>query len=126
MYAGLIGNLVWHRLAPLPLLVHVLIAAAAIHLSFTIWHEAIHRNVSNRSWLNHAVGISTSSWTISIHNWLLDRGWPEPVARFFHYQNPLLHPVFVLFDTLRARLGMETSNQRMIARKPGLAGTAPA
>jgi SAM-dependent methyltransferase len=63
--------------------------------------------------------ISTSSWTISIHNYLLDRGWPEPVANFFNYQNPLLLPGFVLLDTLRARLGLETSNQRMIARKPG-------
>jgi SAM-dependent methyltransferase len=70
--------------------------------------------------------ISTSSWTISIHNYLLDHGWPERIARFFNYQNPLLLPGFVVFDTLRARLGMETSNQRMIARKPGLAGTAPA
>ena len=63
--------------------------------------------------------ISTSSWTISIHNYLLDRGWPERLASFFNYQNPLLLPGFVLLDTLRARLGMETSNQRMIARKPG-------
>jgi hypothetical protein len=63
--------------------------------------------------------ISTSSWTISIHNYLLDRGWPAPVARFFHYQNPLLLGFFVLFDSLRARLGYETSNQRVIARKPG-------
>jgi beta-carotene hydroxylase len=57
MYALLIGNFVWHRVAPLPLLVHVAIAAGAIHLSFTIWHEAVHRNVSHRSWLNLAVGV---------------------------------------------------------------------
>jgi len=62
--------------------------------------------------------ISTSSWTISIHNFLLDRGWPAGVVRFFHYQNPLLLGLFVLFDSLRARLGYETSNQRVIARKP--------
>src|SRR5262245_66267010 len=57
MYALLIGNFAWHRLAPLPLLAHVAIAAAAIHLSFTIWHEAVHRNVSHRAWVNHAVGV---------------------------------------------------------------------
>ncbi len=62
--------------------------------------------------------ISTSSWTISPHNYLLDRGWPAPITRFFHYQNPLLLGIFVLFDSLRARLGFETSNQRVIARRP--------
>jgi SAM-dependent methyltransferase len=62
--------------------------------------------------------ISTSSWTISLHNFLLDRGWPASVVRCFHYQNPLLLAFFVLFDALRARLGLETSNLRMIARKP--------
>ncbi|HEY8152793.1 MAG TPA: class I SAM-dependent methyltransferase [Myxococcota bacterium] len=63
--------------------------------------------------------ISTSSWTISLHNYLLDRGWPAGIVRFFHYQNPLLLAFFVPFDWLRARLGYETSNQRVIARKPG-------
>jgi SAM-dependent methyltransferase len=61
--------------------------------------------------------ISTSAWTISLHNWLLDHGWPGPVVRFFHYQNPLLLGVFVALDWTRARLGLETSNQRMIARR---------
>ena len=62
--------------------------------------------------------ISTSSWILSFHNWLLDRGWPGPVHRFFHYQNPLLLGIFLALDWLRARLGGETSNQRVIARKP--------
>jgi SAM-dependent methyltransferase len=61
--------------------------------------------------------ISTSSWTISLHNFLLDRGWPGPIVRFFHYQNPVLLGIFVVFDSLRTRLGLETSNQRVIARK---------
>ena len=61
--------------------------------------------------------ISTSAWTISLHNWLLDRGWPGPVVRFFHYQNPLLLALFVALDWTRARLGGETSNQRAIARR---------
>jgi len=61
--------------------------------------------------------ISTSSWIHSFHNWLLDRGWPGPVHRFFHYQNPLLLGIFVVCDWLRARFGGQTSNQRVIARK---------
>jgi len=61
--------------------------------------------------------ISTSAWTISLHNWLLDHGWPDPVVRFFHYQNPLLLALFVALDWTRARLGLETSNQRVIARR---------
>jgi len=61
--------------------------------------------------------ISTSAWTISLHNWLLDRGWPDPVVRFFHYQNPLLLSLFVALDWTRARLGLETSNQRAVARR---------
>jgi SAM-dependent methyltransferase len=62
--------------------------------------------------------ISTSAWTISLHNYCLDRGYPDIVTRFFHYQNPLLLGVFVVFDAIRARLGMQTSNQRVVARKP--------
>jgi SAM-dependent methyltransferase len=62
--------------------------------------------------------VSTSAWTISLHNWLMGRGLPEPVLRFFHYQNPLLLSLFVALDWTRARLGGETSNQRAIARKP--------
>jgi SAM-dependent methyltransferase len=73
--------------------------------------------------------ISTSAWTISFHNYLLDKGWPLAVANFFHYQNPLLLGCFVILDALRARLGFETSNQRVIARKPredGCSGSAGA
>jgi SAM-dependent methyltransferase len=61
--------------------------------------------------------ISTSAWAISLHNWLLDHGWPGPMVRFFHYQNPLLLALFVALDWTRARLGLETSNQRVIARR---------
>jgi len=57
MYALLIGNFAWHRLAPLPLPVHVAIAMLGIHLAFTIWHEAVHRNVSPRGWVNPVVGV---------------------------------------------------------------------
>lgn len=63
--------------------------------------------------------ISTSAWTISLHNYLLDKGLPDWFVRFFNYKNPLLLSLFVLLDTTRARLGMKTSNQRMMARKGG-------
>lgn len=62
--------------------------------------------------------ISTSSWTISLHNYLLDEGFSDRLVRFFHYQNPLLLALFVVVDSVRARLGFETSNQRVIAQKP--------
>jgi len=61
--------------------------------------------------------ISTSSWIISHHNYLKDRGWPAWVWRFFSYQNPVLLALAVLVDTTRIRLGLDTSNQRVIARR---------
>jgi SAM-dependent methyltransferase len=63
--------------------------------------------------------ISTSAWIISLHNWLLDHGWPDGIVRWFHYQNPILLAKFILLDWVRARLGLATSNQRVIARRPG-------
>lgn len=69
--------------------------------------------------------ISTSAWIISHHNFFKDRGWPEPVWRFFSYQNPFLLGLAICLDTLRARLGLATSNQRVIARKPTARSHAP-
>jgi SAM-dependent methyltransferase len=63
--------------------------------------------------------ISTSSWILSLHNLLLDRGWPDPLVRLFHFQNPALLPPFALIDLMRMRLGLDTSDQRVIARKSG-------
>lgn len=62
--------------------------------------------------------ISTSSWIISHHNYLKDRGYPMCLRRFFNYQNPILLGIAVVIDTLRTRAGYETSNQRVIGRKP--------
>jgi len=62
--------------------------------------------------------ISTSSWIISHHNYFKDRGYPLFIRRFFNYQNPILLGLAVVIDTLRTRLGYETSNQRVIGRKP--------
>jgi fatty acid desaturase len=41
----------------LPLVVHVLISVVAIHLAFTIWHEATHGTICNRRNINYAAGI---------------------------------------------------------------------
>ena len=65
--------------------------------------------------------ISTSSWIISHQNWLKDRGWPRFLQRFTNYQNPLLLAIAVAIDAVRMRLGLETSNQRVIARRPASA-----
>jgi 2-polyprenyl-3-methyl-5-hydroxy-6-metoxy-1,4-benzoquinol methylase len=62
--------------------------------------------------------ISTSAWTISLGNYFLDRGFPAWFSSFFNYKNPVLLALFVTLDTVRARLGQKTSNQRVIARKP--------
>ena len=61
--------------------------------------------------------ISTSSWIISHRNYFKDRGWPTFWWRFFSYQNPLLLGLAIMVDTVRIRLGLETSNIRLIARK---------
>jgi fatty acid desaturase len=52
-----IGNFAVYWKDPLPLGVHIAIGTLAVHLSFTIWHEATHGSISNRRWLNNAAGI---------------------------------------------------------------------
>ncbi len=61
--------------------------------------------------------ISTSSWIISHYNRFKDRGYPGFFYRFFSYQNPALLALAVIVDTVRIRLGLETSNLRVIGRK---------
>jgi len=62
--------------------------------------------------------ISTSAWIVSLHNRFKDRGYPGWLVRQMSYQNPVLLSIFVTLDTVRTRLGLPTSNQRVIARKP--------
>jgi SAM-dependent methyltransferase len=61
--------------------------------------------------------MSTSSWILSLHNLLRDRGWPHRLVRAFHFQNAALLPPFALVDGLRVLCGLDTSDQRVIARK---------
>jgi len=51
------GNLALWWIRPLPVAVHVGVGIVAIHLAFTIWHEAVHRNVSRRGWVNDVTGV---------------------------------------------------------------------
>ncbi len=62
--------------------------------------------------------ISTSAWTISLHNYFLDKRYPSWFVKFFHYKNPLLLGLFVVLDSTRSKLGYQTSNQRIIGQKP--------
>jgi 2-polyprenyl-3-methyl-5-hydroxy-6-metoxy-1,4-benzoquinol methylase len=82
--------------------------------------ESLHRMLEERGFeiVRSEALISTSAWTISLHNYFLDRGYPDRFVRFFHYQNPLLLSLFVVLDWLRARAGLATSNQRVVARRP--------
>jgi len=58
MYALWIGNIALYAAHPLPLALHVLVSAVAIHLAFTIWHDAAHGSVVlKHRWLNEAIGM---------------------------------------------------------------------
>jgi fatty acid desaturase len=57
MYALLAGNVALYAFARQNPAVHVLIGAVAIHFAFTIWHEAVHGNVSRRGRTNDVVGV---------------------------------------------------------------------
>ena len=60
--------------------------------------------------------LSPASWVISLHNYFLDKKFPNRLVRFFHYQNPLLLAAFVLCELSRKGLGFPTSNQRMVGQ----------
>jgi fatty acid desaturase len=57
MYALLFGNVALYYTRPLPALAHVAIGALAIHLAFTVWHEAVHGTVSRTQRVNDVVGV---------------------------------------------------------------------
>jgi 2-polyprenyl-3-methyl-5-hydroxy-6-metoxy-1,4-benzoquinol methylase len=61
--------------------------------------------------------LSTSSWILSLHHWLVERGAPQRLVGAFHYQNPLLLPFVASLDVAGLALGLRTSDQRMLARK---------
>jgi fatty acid desaturase len=59
MYALLVGNFSLYFLldAPLPLVVHMLISMVAIHLAFTIWHDAAHGSILRSPQGNAIIGV---------------------------------------------------------------------
>ena len=57
MYLLLLGSFVLYQTAPQPLWLHMLLSTVGLHLAFTVWHEAAHRNVSPRGWVNDVVGV---------------------------------------------------------------------
>jgi fatty acid desaturase len=77
MYATLVGNFALYQAFPGPLLLHVLIGAVGIHLSFTVWHEGVHRNPSSQRWVSDTVGI------LGIFPYMA----PYHVEKWFHLQH---------------------------------------
>ncbi|MFP8880285.1 MAG: fatty acid desaturase [Myxococcota bacterium] len=80
MYALLVGNFFWYQASPLPWFVHVAIGVIGIHLSFTSWHEAVHRNVSAKRWVSDLVGV------FAIFPYMA----PFYVEKWFHLQHHAL------------------------------------
>jgi fatty acid desaturase len=80
MYVVLIGNVALYLLAPLPLLVHIAISTIAIHFAFTVWHEAVHYNISRHRFLNDAAGI------LGVFPYMA----PFYVEKWFHLQHHAL------------------------------------
>lgn len=57
MYALLGGNVALYYGVRLHPILHVLISAVAIHLAFTVWHEAVHATASRSPGMNNVVGV---------------------------------------------------------------------
>jgi len=58
LYGLFFGNLLLYAVYPLPWLVHIGLGTVAIHLAFTVWHEAAHHTIFHRHpWANDVVGV---------------------------------------------------------------------
>lgn len=57
MYAILAGNVALYFTARQTPVLHVLLSAIAIHIAFTVWHEAVHATVSRSPRVNDVVGV---------------------------------------------------------------------
>lgn len=80
--------------------------------------SALHRMLEERGFeiVRSECLISTSAWIISHQNRLKDKGYPEWLVRFVNFQNPILLGLAVMIDVVRTKLGLSTSNQRVIAQ----------
>jgi len=61
--------------------------------------------------------LSPNFWAQSVHHRWVDRGLPEKYARFMDCRNPLVMGLFSVVDLVQMLCG-QTSNMRVIARKP--------
>ena len=80
MYVLMIGNFALYQVAPLPWWIHVAVGVMGIHISFTTWHEAVHKNLSDKSWVCDLAGF------IGIFPYMA----PYYVERWFHLQHHTL------------------------------------
>jgi SAM-dependent methyltransferase len=62
--------------------------------------------------------LSPAFWIHSLHNMLFDKEFPDWVVSFFSWKNPVLLAIFSLIDLFAILLGRNTSNMRIVARKP--------
>lgn len=60
---------------------------------------------------------SPSVWVLSLHNMLYDRCWPDRIVRQFNRYNLFFLALFTIVDIIQLRLGLETSNMRVVAKK---------
>lgn len=60
---------------------------------------------------------SPAFWTQSLHHRISESRWPS-LARWFHLTNIPLAAAVTAIDVLRIKLGLKTSNMRVVARKP--------
>lgn len=59
---------------------------------------------------------SPAFWTQSLHHWASETMF-RPLAHWLHLRNLPLTALVTLIDLLRAKLGLKTSNMRLVARK---------
>ena len=62
--------------------------------------------------------MSLSFWTWSVHHVCLTRGGSERLVRWLRPPNAVLLAFSVMLEGLQLLLGRETSNQRLVARRP--------
>jgi beta-carotene hydroxylase len=130
MFALLAGNVALYYLAVWPWPVHVALGTLAIHLSFTIWHEAVHRNASRIGWLNDAIGVlgmlpymapfHLEKWFHLQHHALLNRR-EDPnfiYANGPYWQMPLRYLRVLRFAKERLRDDPRSRAERWVDRLP--------
>jgi len=107
-----------------------LIVAVAIHFAFTIWHEAVHHNISRHRFVNDAAGILgvfpymapfyVEKWFHLQHHALLNRR-DDPNFIYMDgplWQLPFRYPRVLRYARKRMRDDPRTPRQRIADRVP--------